>query len=46
MENLIIHGKRTGFPENVYPASRQQLNGLLLDECRRNCFKFVDYGVV
>ena len=34
------------FSSKVYPASIQQLNGLLFDECSRNGFKFVDNGAV
>ena len=30
----------------VNPASIQQLNGLLFNECRKNGFKFVDNGAV
>ena len=30
------------YSSKVNPASIQQLNGLLFEECRRNGFKFVD----
>ena len=34
------------YSSKVNPASIQQWNGLLFDECRRNGFKFVDNGSV
>ena len=34
------------YSSKVNPASIQQLNGLLFEECRRNGFKFVDNGAV
>ena len=34
------------YSSKVNPASIQQLNGLLFDECRRNGFKFVDNWAV
>ena len=34
------------YRSKVYPASIQQLNGLLFDEYSRNGFKFVDNGAV
>ena len=34
------------YSSKVNPASMQQFNGLLFDECRRNGFKFVNNGAV
>ena len=34
------------YSSKVNPASIQQLNGLLFDECKRNSFKFVDDGAL
>ena len=34
------------YSSKVNPASMQQLNALLVDECRRNDFKFVDNGAI
>ena len=34
------------YSSKVNPTSMQQLNALLVDECRRNDFKFVDNGAI
>ena len=42
----MIFVSTLAYSSKVNPASIQQWNGLLFDECRRNCFKFVDNGSV
>ena len=42
----MIFNSSTTYSSKVNPASTQQLNGLLFDECRRNGFKFIDNGAV